>query len=399
MPGPLDGIKVVEVANWLAAPSTAALMADMGADVVKVEPPGGDPFRQLLPTVIPDAPINWVYELDNRGKRSVTVDLEQPAGADVVHHLLRSADIFISNLTGPRLARYRLRPADVHATKPDCVYASLSGFGTTGPDAGRQGFDHTAFWARSGIMSLLGEEGTPAVMGRGGQGDHPSGLNLLAATLAALRLRDQTGEGQVVEVTLQRTGVWTIGFDISGTLITGEQPARANRTLPANPMATYYQTRDGRWLILMMPTPDPYWAPFCRAMGEPGWENDERFNDLQKRRENTVLAKAVAEIFRAHDLDYWREQLDAHGLIWAPTALLPEVVQDPQLRQLHAFDTVEHPTYGPFETVAAPFSIRGAEIRARGSAPEPGQHTFEVLAAHGVDADQIGEWAAQGLFG
>ncbi len=400
MAAPLDGIRVLEAANWLAAPSCAALMADMGADVVKIEPPGGDAFRQLLPSLAPDAPINWIYELDNRGKRSVTIDLERPEGRELAHELLRDVDIFISNLTQPRLERYELTAERVHAIVPSAIYVSLTGYGTTGPDSDRAGFDHTAFWARSGIMSLIGQPDGPPNMCRGGQGDHATALNLLASTLAALRLRDQSGQGQTVEVTLQNTGAWTIGLDLSGVLVTGEAPARQNRLEPVNALANYYEVDGGRWLLLMMPQGDAYWSGFCRALGQPEWEHDDRFQDQAARAANGPdLASALREVFLLADLPTWTARLDAEGLIWAPVAELLEVIDDPALRNQGAFATIEHPTAGPFETLAAPFQIAGADISVRGPAPEPGQHTFEVLQERGLDEARIAAWAEKGVFG
>jgi crotonobetainyl-CoA:carnitine CoA-transferase CaiB-like acyl-CoA transferase len=400
MAAPLAGIRVLEAANWLAAPSCAALMADMGADVVKVEPPGGDAYRQLLPTMAPEAEINWIFELDNRGKRSVTVDLEQAAGQELFHQLLQDADIFITNLTQPRLERYHLTPSEVHAIVPDMIYVSLTGYGTRGPDSGRAGFDHTAFWARSGVMSMIGQPDGPPNMCRGGQGDHATALNLLASSLAALRLRDQTGEGQIVEVTLQNTGAWTIGLDLAGVLINGEIPARQNRLQPANALANFYELADGRWLLLMMPQGAAYWPAFCRALGHGEWEADARFHDHAARTANgPTLATGLREVFIEHDLPSWTERLDAEGLIWAPVAELPEVIEDQALRQNGAFETVEHPSAGQFETLSAPFQIIGADISVRGPAPEPGQHTFDILRERGMDDEQIALLAEQGVFG
>jgi len=200
MVAPLEGIRVVEVANWLAAPAATALMADLGADVVKVEPPGGDVLRHfdMVAYGYTDYtfPTNCVFELDNRGKRSVIVDLERAGGPELVHRLLGRADVLVLNLTPKRRARYRLDEEAVRATNPSIVYASLTGYGTVGPDADRPGFDYAAFWARSGIMATLGEPPSAPPLCRGGQGDHTTALNLVLATLAALRLRDRTGVAQ-----------------------------------------------------------------------------------------------------------------------------------------------------------------------------------------------------------
>ena len=396
MSAPLSGIRVVEVANWLAAPSATALMRDLGADVIKVEPPGGDVYRGFRPEQREGAappPIKPQFELDNRGKRSITVDLGTPDGPDVVQALLRRADVFLTNLTAPRQHRFRLDAEAALAAKPGLVHVSFSGYGGVG-------LDFSAFWARAGIMALIGEAGTPPAMCRGGQGDHTTALNLLAATLAALRLRERDGAGQVVEVSLQHTGAWTIASDLSQALLDRRQPQRRDRRRPPNPLFNSYTTGDGRWLILTMPLPDPYWGPFCRAIGEPGWEQDPRFDSLAQRRENgPLLGALIEERFRRHDRAHWAGRLDAHGIIWAPIAELPEVVEDPQLRALGAFSVVDHPRAGRYETLSAPFRIRGADIAVRGPAPDPGQHSAEILAEHGFDAERIADLAAGGVFG
>ena len=213
MTAPLAGIRVLEVANWLAAPAAGALLADLGADVIKVEPPGGDVFREFLLRSMGythDFATNYAFQLDNRGKRSVTVALDQPGGPELVRRLAARSDVFLTNLIQQRRLRYGLTWEDVRAASPRVVYASFSGYGTRGPDENRPGFDYAAFWARSGLMGLLGEPPSPPPLCRGGQGDHTTALNILAAVLAALRLRDQTNEAQHCEVTLQATGMWTL---------------------------------------------------------------------------------------------------------------------------------------------------------------------------------------------
>ena len=232
MTAPLQGITVIEVANYVAAPSVGALMADLGADVIKVEPPGGEVMRGVIPTDGPQGPaVNFLFELENRGKRSVTVALDRPGGSEVVHELIANADIFLTNLLGSRLTKYRLTADEIHAANPRAIFCSVSGYGSRGPEADRLAFDFAAFWARSGIMSVSGHPDGPPVLSRIAQGDHATGINALAAILAALRVRDQTGEGQTVDVTLQQTGVYTIATDIARALFYMDVrcTARSNR--------------------------------------------------------------------------------------------------------------------------------------------------------------------------
>ncbi len=403
MLAPLSGIKVVELSNWLAAPGAAALMRDMGADVIKIEPPGGDAFRHFDISSLGydfDFDINYAFEADNRGKRSVTVSLDRPGGPELVKRLCDDADVFITNLIQPRRERYGLGADALRERIPRLIYVSLSGYGTRGPDAARPGFDYAAFWARSGIMGALGEPSAPPPLCRGGQGDHTTSLNLLAATLAALRLRDASGQGQTVEVTLQGTGMWTIGTDLSAALIARRQPARHDFAQPSNPIWNSYETRDGRWILLVMPQPDPYWPRFCESIGESAWARDARYDSVQKRRDQSaLLTRTIADRVLGQDLDYWRARLDEFGIIWAPVASIPEVVADPQPREMGAIGHIDHPTAGRFETLNTPFTIEGADIAIRGPAPQPGEHTYEVLAELGVGDDELARLAADGVLG
>ena len=404
MTAPLTGIRVLEVANWLAAPAAGALLADLGADVIKVEPPGGDVFREFLLRSMGyahDFATNYAFQLDNRGKRSVTVALDQPGGPALVRRLAARSDVFLTNLIQQRRVRYGLTWEDVRAVSPRVIYASFSGYGTRGPDENRPGFDYAAFWARSGLMGLLGEPPSPPPLCRGGQGDHTTALNLLAAVLAALRLRDQTGEAQHVEVTLQGTGMWTLGGDLQAALIAREQPARHVRSQPANPIWNSYQAGCGAWLLLVMPQPDPvYWPRFCAMIGRVEWTDDPRYRTLYDRRARTQeLTRAIEARFAAHDLAHWAARLDEHGLIWAPVAKLTDVIDDPQAREMGWFTTLEHPTLGRFETLDTPFKLYGADVGARGPAPEAGAHTFDVLTELGVSDDELARLAVDGVIG
>ncbi len=403
MVAPLAGLRVIEVANWLAAPSCAALLRDMGADVIKVEPPEGDAWRHTAERNN-DArlagPTTYPFEMDNRGKRSVTVDLTRPGGAGVVRHLVSTADIFITNLIQRRREHFGLTDADLLATNPRLVYVSFSGYGTEGPEADRAGFDFAGFWARAGIMSLLGQPGTPPVVCRSGQGDHTTALNLLAATLAALRVRDMTGVGQVADVTLVGTGVWTIGSDVATALQTKVQPPRRSRTEPPNPLSNIYQCADGKWILMIMASPDRYWSRFCRCFNHPEWQDDPRFDSVAGRRENSEALVAMVDAeFAAADLPYWAARMDEYDLIWAPAQDLPTVIEDETIRGLGTFSQVEDSPIGPYETLSAPFKIKGADISVRGPAPMPGQHTHEVLSEYGFDSAEIARLAEAGVFG
>ena len=397
---PLSGITVIEAANYVAAPAAGALMADLGATVYKIEPPGGEVMRGVVPTGGPgNMPFNFLFELENRGKKSVTIALDAPGGPSLLLRLLSKADVFLTNFMAPRLEKFGLAPEAVLAVNPRLIYVSVSGYGITGPDAARPGFDFSAFWTRSGIMSLVGHPGAPPVLSRIAQGDHTTGINALAATLAALRLRDLTGEGQVVEISLQQTGAYTIATDLSRTLVDGTQPKVMDRTAPDNPLFNTYPTRDGNWILLVHMTPDPYWPKLCAALGLTSMADDPDCATMAARRTNgRALAATIEAAFLQDDLANWAKKLDSHGLIWAPRTELPDVVADPALRSRDAFQPFDTPG-GRFETVGAPFVIRDADVRVRGMASEAGADTAEALAAAGLSEDDIARLAEQGVFG
>jgi crotonobetainyl-CoA:carnitine CoA-transferase CaiB-like acyl-CoA transferase len=329
------------------------------------------------------------------------VDLDKPGGAELVPRLAEDCDVFLTNLVQRRRVRYGLTFDDVIAANPKVVYASFSGYGAHGPDEDRPGFDFAAFWARSGIMSALGEPDTAPPMCRGGQGDHTTALNILASVLAALRMRDKTGEGQHVEVTLQGTGMYTIAGDFSAALTSKKDPARISRKTPVNPIWNTYRCADDRWILTVMPVPFPsYWPKFCQIIEKPEWADDPRWNDLPKLREQTpTLVGLIDEIMATKPFAHWAKLFDEYGLIWAPVATMTDMISDPQVREMGWITTLEHPTAGPFETLNTPFRLYGSDTGARGPAPGLGDHTFDVLSAAGVSEEEMATLAEAGVLG
>ncbi|HVM08257.1 MAG TPA: CoA transferase [Acidimicrobiales bacterium] len=400
MIGPLDDLTVLEIANWVAAPSAGALMADMGADVIKVEPLAGDSMRGKLrqPALPEGTPTTDIpFHLDNRGKRSIAVDLGDPRGNELVRELAAKADVVITNLLPARLAKYGLAPDQLRADHPELIYALVTGYGSAGDDADRIAFDLTAFFARGAIMSLVGEPGEPPPAFRPGQGDHPTGLALLSGILAALRVRDRTGQGQVVETALMRTAAWTIGCDVSAALVDRKQPTKRGRNQAISPMGTRYECADGTWVNLSAMDPRQ-WDGFCQAIDRPELAGDPRFATPVDRFKNAEeIIGILDEHFATQPYAHWAPRLDASGIIWGRVAELPDLVDDPQARAIGMFAEIEHPVAGRFETLAAPFSLSGADVSVRGPGPEVGEHTREVLAQFGVDESRIDALAGEGV--
>jgi crotonobetainyl-CoA:carnitine CoA-transferase CaiB-like acyl-CoA transferase len=400
MTGPLDDITVVEIANWIAAPSAAALMADMGANVIKVEPPSGDSMRNKLrqprfPEGYPGTDI--VFQLDNRGKRSIAVDLGNERGQEIVRELTDRADVVVTNLTRSRLERYGLGPDQLRGRHPGLVYALVTGQGSTGPDADHLAFDVTAFFGRGGVTGLLGEADGPPVLPRSGQGDHPTGLALLVAILGALRVRDRTGQGQLVETALMRVGAWTVGCDMAAALIDHRQPTRRSRKQTVSAMNTMYRCADGAWLILSAHN-QGVWPGFCEAVGRPELATDTRFDSPVNRfRNGEELTGIFDELFGSKPFEYWVPRLKRTSLIWSKVAELPDVIADPQAREMGMFAEVEHPALGRFETLAAPFSFETSDVSVRGPAPGVGEHTEQVLEELGRSPEAIAELTEAGV--
>jgi crotonobetainyl-CoA:carnitine CoA-transferase CaiB-like acyl-CoA transferase len=401
MVSPLAGVRVVEVTNWMAAPSAGAVLADMGADVVKVEPLTGDVVRGMArrPKLAEGAvDIDHSFQVDNRGKRSVAVALDRPEGAELVRRLVDGADIFLCNLLLHRQTRFGLDPGTLLARRPQLVHATLTGYGLEGPDASRPGFDVTTFFGRGAITDAMTEPGGIAPNPRTAQGDHTTGLAMVAAILAALRLVDRTGRGQVVDVSLLATAAWTMASDLAATLIDGRSPTKRDRHHLIAPLANRFRCGDDRWIILNMPEVR-WWAPFCEAVGRPDLLDDVRFGTVRERFDNMpALIELLDEVFAMRSLAEWGRIFDDAGLIWGPAATIAELAADPQAAAIELFPTVEHPT-DPFRTVAVPMRIAGADIRPRGPAPAVGADSAEILAEIGLDAGEIAALAAAGVIG
>jgi crotonobetainyl-CoA:carnitine CoA-transferase CaiB-like acyl-CoA transferase len=402
MTAPLRGIRVIEVANWMAAPGAAAILADLGADVVKVEPLGGDPMRGA--TRLPSrpegaAPIDASFQMDNRGKRGIAVALNTPDGVAVVRGLVADADVFITNLLPERQRRFGLDPTTLESVNARLVHATLTGYGLDGPDAERAGYDLTAFFGRGGLSHLMTEPGGAAPRVRPAQGDHTAALALSTAILAALRLAETEGKGQVVDVSLYATALWTMGTDLSPALVDGQNPPAIGRKGRPHALHGTFRCADGRALLLFMPEPH-WWPKFCHAVDRPEWIEDERFATFHARVEHMpALTDLLDDVVATRRLAEWAERFDSAGLIWAPASTLAEIVEDPHAEAVGMFPEVDHPSGETFRTVAIPFAIGGADVGPRGAGPELGEHTREVLAGLGLEGHEIDSLVEAGVVG
>jgi len=391
--GPLAGIRVLDAAGMIAAPSACAMMADLGADVIKLEPPQGDLLRGLV--AVENGPDPW-WELDNRGKRGIVVDLTTEKGIQVAHKIAASCDVFVTNLTTERQSKFKVRSSDLRNKHPELIHVTLTGYGNSGPEKDRLGFDYTAFFSRGGVINTMGEPGQTPPAGRPGQGDHTTSLAILSSILLALRERDLTGEGQDISVALMHTAIWTMSSDLSVGLAGGDIPSPIMRIETPSPLVGRFRCADDRWIMLTMPA-DRYWESFCAAVERLDWLEDSRFSDPETRANHgPELMILCDEIFALERSEIWAERLDAAGMVWGLIQNLEEVIDDPQAKAMQAFEQVPDATI-PFRTVSPPFSLPGSEMSVKGPAPAKGQHTDEILSEAGLAEHEIQKLFAEGI--
>jgi crotonobetainyl-CoA:carnitine CoA-transferase CaiB-like acyl-CoA transferase len=396
--GVLDGVRVVEVAEHGFVPSAAAILADWGADVVKVERPTGDPLRgiQAMGLVADTGDFNFLFEQFNRNKRGIALDLRRDDGRAVLDRLFESADVFITNFLPSARAKLRLEPDDVWRTNDRVVCAIGSGQGQRGPDRELGGFDAVSFWARGGIGHMLTPKGGPLVQPRGAMGDAPSGAYLAGGIAAALFQRERTGKASVVDVSLLGAAVWTLSVDLVPTSILGADPAphSPGRSL-ASVLVGSYRTADGRWLSLNMLDPDRHWAPTCRALGlEDLLERSDLATAADRAAHNDELFPLFTTTIASMPLAGLKARLAAEDTIWSTMASPVEVLADPQVNENGYMPA--YPGRDGARLTSGPVQFDGRGLEVRRGAPAVGEHTDEVLREIGYDEREIDELRATG---
>ena len=413
----LEGIKVLDVSQVAAVPMAARFMADFGADVLHVEhPTRGDLLRGLQGLIKLSVPelasdFDFLWENYNRNKRGLAVDLSTDEGREIILTMVKDADVFMSNLRPFEIERYRLSYEELSAVNPRLIYGNLTGYGKKGPSKNTPAFDATAHWGRAGISYRMTYPWMPPLGGVGGFGDNVAALALFGGIMTALYVRESSGVGQEIDVSLMHTGFYQLSFELSGTLATGfdakktaaeslaemdldfenGNPVHEVRALTPNPLVVPYKTKDGRWFLLSIINRDRFWGTFCNALERHDFEDDPRFATAEAIKENAAdLFHILVEAFQAKTLEEWRPRFA--DIPSAPVQTYTEAIAEPQARENEFIVPFQHPVHGQFDVVTNPIRMSATPEAIETAAPTLGQHTDEILRQHGYTPAQIKEF-------
>lgn len=397
----LNGVRVLEVAAWTFVPSAGAVLAEWGAEVIKVEPrEGGDPQRGLVTMGIVDeggGSVNYMIEIPNRGKKSIGVDLSTPGGREVVHELAKSCDVFLTSYLPSRRKKMGIDVDDIRAVNPNVVYVRGSGHGPQGPDSDKPGYDGVSYWARGGIATVLSEEAEELVRSRPAFGDLLGGMTIAGGIAAALYKKATTGQGSVVDVSLLGLAAWNLSPDVAVSQIHGGGaiPKYGHADAP-NPLVGTYRTKDGRWVQLMMLQLDKFYAETMRALGLPELIDDPRFAEPGPRYQNRgELIALLDQTFAQRTLQDWRQALAGVSGAWGVVQTPGELCSDPAVTANGYIASTTTMNGVPYALPTNPVQFDEQAVVPPG-APEHGQHTEEVLMDAGMAWEQIEKYKEAG---
>ena len=384
-----SGLKVVDLASFIAGPSAAVILSDFGADVIKVEPPSGELWRHanhLPPQPIADDAYPW--HLANRNKRGMALDLKSPRAHEVLEKLVKWADVLVVNTPHPARARLKLEYEDVVQWNPRLIYADISGFGDKGPDANLPGFDITSYWARSGLLSMTRDAGAPPTWPVAGSGDNATAVGLYSAIVTALYRRERTGQGAHVTTSLLAEGVWSASVSIQAALCEAKFFGLHDRMHPANAAMNVYRAKDDIWFVLII-TSDKLEA-VAKAIGRPDLLTDPRFSDPAKLMANmTELTAIFDQTFAAEPMAHWYKVFSGVRVTFGAVRGPQEVINDPQLRANDIIVPLEGAGGKLTSTISSPLQVHGVVKVSAKAAPKIGEHNEQILAQLGFSAAEI----------
>ncbi|MDB6076776.1 MAG: putative acyl-CoA transferase/carnitine dehydratase [Akkermansiaceae bacterium] len=393
-----EGLKVVDMASFIAGPGAATMLSDFGAEVIKVEPPGtGDPhrFTYMVPPQ-PRSNDNYAWHLNNRNKRGMALDLKSPRALEILEKLVRWADVFIINFPQPVRQRLKLTYEDLSPWNERLIYADITGYGDDGPDADLPGFDITAYWARSGLLALTRDAGAPPTLPIAGSGDHATAMGLYGAIVTGLYRRELTGKGSYVTTSLLAEGIWSCAMSVQAALCDAKFYPLHDRKDPPNAVLNVYQTSDDHWLLIVVRNKD--WAVFASAIGQPDLLLDSRFSSDATRAANAKSLTTILDgVFAGEPLVHWREVLDRARITFGIVRPPAEVIHDPQVLANDIIVPIEGAGQHMKLTIGNPLKIHGTVKVAAKRAPELGEHNDEVLKQLGFDDEQIDEFRTAGV--
>src|SRR3981081_4538193 len=380
------GLKVVDLASFIAGPSAAVILSDFGADVIKVEPPNGDLWRignKLPPQPVSDDAYPW--HLANRNKRGMAVDLKSPGAQQVLEKLVKWADVLVVNTPHPARKKLKLEYDDVVQWNPRLIYADLTGFGDKGPDADLPGFDITSYWARSGLLSMTRDVGVPPPWPGSGSGDSATAVGLYSAIVTALYRRERTGKGSHVTTSLLAEGVWSASVSIQAALAGAKFPPLHDRTHPANAAMNVYRAADGTWFVLIV-TPDKF-AAVAKAIGRPDLLTDPRFSSPAQFLANMAPLTAIFdEVFGAEPMAHWHSVFAGAKVTFGEVRGPQEVIDDPQLTANEIVVPLDGAGGKLTSTISSPIQVHGVTKVPAKRAPKIGEHNDEVLRQLGFSS-------------
>lgn len=395
------GLKVIDAASWIAAPVAATILADLGADVIKVEMPGdGDPYRRLaLAPGTPSADVNYTWLLDARNKRSITLNLKAPEGRAILKRLVADCDVYITNQPLSMRRALGLTYEDLQPLNPRMIFASFTAYGEKGPERDREGFDGIAYWARSGLMDMVRAPGSPPGASVAGQGDHPSGVSLYAAIVTALLLRERTGEGTMVHTSLLANGYWGNACMGQAALVGADFSVRrdaANR--PPNPIRTLYECADGRYLQLFMVRTQEHIDAILRIAEREDLVGDERFASQEARAKHPgELTEVLREAFIKRPLKSWLEELHEADVPASHIAVVEDMGEDEQAKINDVLVAPNDPEVAAPWVINHPIFVEGIDRVGPRKAPDAGEHTDAILAELGYAEEDIAKLREQGV--